>query len=216
MKFNLFWAATAACLLSMSACSKEKPTNDDTTIPSEEVVENQGNATTPEEPKPEKQVADNTTPANKGDKQPEKKAERENKPKDDKKPAPAKPATKVDEDLDEEMNVDDMDMVFDDTPDPQPNDFISVDKEPVWLNEAEVRALIKYPEGAKKDGVKGKVYMKILVGLDGDFKNHFVRRSPDIRLTNAVLEGVRQGRFKPATKDGKPVKYWLAFEYNFQ
>ncbi len=117
------------------------------------------------------------------------------------------------EDFEDDFEFDDdLDDVFDTSPDPDPNVFVKVDKEPVFKNEEEVRALIKKPY----PNAKGKVYAKVLVGLDGRYRSHYIRRSPDKALSNVVAKALESAEFRPAVKDGEPKKVWVDFFYEFK
>jgi TonB family protein len=57
--------------------------------------------------------------------------------------------------------------------------------------------------------------LSVLVGEDGNVKNvRVVRGLPD-GLTDQAIDAARRAKFKPATKDGKPVAYWIGLEMNF-
>ncbi len=100
-------------------------------------------------------------------------------------------------------------------PDPAIDAFIEATEEPRPLNLDKVLASIVYPEAAKADGVAGKVQVKILINTDGYAKDFYVRRSPDIRLTHAVLEKCRFLHYRPAMLDSIPVKAWVNVSYTF-
>jgi TonB family protein len=101
-------------------------------------------------------------------------------------------------------------------PDPAIDAFILVSREPKPLNLDKVLASVKYPESAKADGVTGKVQVKILINTDGYAKDFYVRRSPDIRLTHALLERCRFLHYEPAMLDSTPVKAWVNISYSFE
>ncbi|MCS7086949.1 MAG: TonB family protein [Bacteroidia bacterium] len=100
-------------------------------------------------------------------------------------------------------------------PDPALDAFIEVSREPRPLNLDKVLGSVVYPESAKNDGVEGKVQVKILINTDGYAKDFYVRRSPDIRLTHALLERCRFLHYHPAMLDGAPVKAWVNISYDF-
>ena len=100
-------------------------------------------------------------------------------------------------------------------PDPAIDAFIEATEEPRPLNLDKVLASVVYPEAAKADGVTGKVQLKILINTDGYAKDFYVRRSPDIRLTHAVLEKCRFLHYRPAMLDSVPVKAWVNVSYAF-
>ena len=154
---------------------------------------------------------DNYAPADNeawGDNNENDKTAKKTEGKADDKPEPV-PEEEFNDDFEFDDNLDD---VFDTSPDPDPSEFVKVDKSPTFLNEEEVRAAIKAPY----NNASGKVYAKILVGLDGNYRTHYIRRSPDKALSKAVVEGMEMARFTPAKKEGEPVKVWVDFFYEFK
>jgi TonB family protein len=101
-------------------------------------------------------------------------------------------------------------------PDPEHDEFTKVDSEPVPINLNKVLETIVYPPDAKREGVKGTVYIKILIDRDGNPKDFYVRSSPDNRLKLAVLDKLKYAKYKPALLNGKPVKDWVQIEYEFK
>jgi protein TonB len=73
----------------------------------------------------------------------------------------------------------------------------------------------KYPEDAKKQGIQGKVYLKVLIGTDGVPKDARVIKSDAVQLDSAALKSCMQWRFKPATYKGEPVEIWVVIPFNF-
>lgn len=106
--------------------------------------------------------------------------------------------------------------VVDKDPDPDPSELIQVEFEPVPKNLDKVNGAIVYPEACKKEGVKGTVYLKVLINKQGYYVKHIVRESPDKRLTDAVVAQAKKLQYTPARKNGQPVKLWMAYEYEFK
>jgi TonB family protein len=73
----------------------------------------------------------------------------------------------------------------------------------------------KYPEDAKKQGIEGKVHLKVLIGKDGIPKDARVIKSDASQLDSAALKSCMQWHFKPATYKGKPVEIWVVIPFNF-
>jgi TonB family protein len=71
----------------------------------------------------------------------------------------------------------------------------------------ETRVLPEYPEDARKGGISGKVMLEVLVREDGTAGSITVKNGiPGYpSFEDEAIKAVRQWRFKPATKDGKPV-----------
>jgi TonB family protein len=71
---------------------------------------------------------------------------------------------------------------------------------------------IVYPAIAREQRVSGKVIVLVLVDESGSVAEARLQQTIPTRsgVNEAVLEGVRQARFHPATKYGVPVKMWRA------
>jgi TonB family protein len=74
----------------------------------------------------------------------------------------------------------------------------------------------KYPEEAKKEGVQGKVIVEATLGTDGKVAKVKVVNEADPRLAQAALDAVKQWRFKPMQKDGKPVEVKTTVTLSFR
>jgi protein TonB len=76
---------------------------------------------------------------------------------------------------------------------------------------------LAYPPVALRLRLEGKVELKALVDETGAVANAQLVSAPESRLGfgEAALDYVRKWRFRPATKDGVPVKVWLPIKINF-
>ncbi len=73
----------------------------------------------------------------------------------------------------------------------------------------------RYTQAARANGIQGTVTLRVLVGEDGDVQDvRVVRGLPD-GLTEQAIEAARQAKFKPATKDGQAVSYWVLLQLEF-
>jgi len=74
-----------------------------------------------------------------------------------------------------------------------------------------------YPEGAKKAGVSGRVLLEVLVNADGTVGSaRAIEEVPDFpSFTESAIKAVMQWKFKPATKEGKPVPVTVAIPIHF-
>lgn len=86
----------------------------------------------------------------------------------------------------------------------------------IWLNEAEVRAEIGYPEIARRSGITGHVKMDVLVNESGIIKNLQVTHSDHPLLEVACIEKLVLSRFSSAIKDGAPIAAWTSLQFSFQ
>lgn len=74
----------------------------------------------------------------------------------------------------------------------------------------------EFSEEARKAKFSGNVMVYLWVDQDGKPSHIRVVRGVGMGLDEKAIEAVRQYRFKPAMKDGKPVTVDLYFEVNFQ
>ncbi|MEQ8909803.1 MAG: M56 family metallopeptidase [Vicingaceae bacterium] len=66
---------------------------------------------------------------------------------------------------------------------------------------------IKYPESAKKEGISGTVFVKVIVANDGNIADLVVLKKIDERLANEAIRVFKMmPKWKPAKQDGKAVK----------
>jgi TonB family protein len=74
----------------------------------------------------------------------------------------------------------------------------------------------EYSEEARKAKFQGTVMLAIVVDVDGKAKNIQVVRSLGMGLDEKAVEAVAKWRFKPGSKDGKPVPVKANVEVNFR
>jgi len=74
----------------------------------------------------------------------------------------------------------------------------------------------QYTEEARNAKIEGAVLIQVLITEDGVPTDPKVVRSLDKGLDEKALEAVRQWRFKPGLKDGKPVAVSATIEMNFK
>jgi periplasmic protein TonB len=72
-----------------------------------------------------------------------------------------------------------------------------------------------YSEEARKAKYQGTVVLIVVVGPDGRVHNARVSRTLGMGLDEKALEKVKEWKFKPATKDSKPVAVEMAVEVQF-
>lgn len=105
--------------------------------------------------------------------------------------------------------------------------FISIDKELIPDKKAYVaiektpeiirNAKVVYPEEAKAAGIQGKVYLTLLLDLDGKvMRAELEKSSGSSLLDKAAVDACRQMLFTPAlAPGGKPVRVWIMYPVNF-
>ncbi|MEN3026872.1 MAG: TonB family protein [Chlorobiota bacterium] len=98
---------------------------------------------------------------------------------------------------------------------PDPYEFIAVEREPS-LDANELRRRLEYPELARRAGIQGKVYVRVLVGADGKPKRYIVEHSDNELLTEAAVKAVMSMTFTPAIQNGQPIAVWVSIPIDFR
>ena len=104
---------------------------------------------------------------------------------------------------------------IEETEEPDPNDFVILDREPAPINMNEVKGLIGYPEEAKKEGIIGKVIVRVMVDAEGNYVKHVMIRKVHPLLDDAVEAQLDKLKFTPGTQGGKPVSVWVTLPFTF-
>jgi TonB family protein len=74
----------------------------------------------------------------------------------------------------------------------------------------------EYSEEARQAKYQGTVVLACIVGTDGKPRQLAVARSLGMGLDEKALDAVRQWRFAPAMKDGRPVPVAVNVEVQFR
>lgn len=74
---------------------------------------------------------------------------------------------------------------------------------------------IVYPEIARNNGIKGKVYLLVYVNEKGGVDDIKVLKGIGGGCNEAAISGVNSVKFSPGENNGKPVKVKLAVAINF-
>ena len=72
-----------------------------------------------------------------------------------------------------------------------------------------------YTEGAMRRKVQGTVELSAVVTKDGDVGGVSVIQSLDPELDEEAIKAAKQWRFRPGTKDGKPVNVQVSIVLTF-
>lgn len=72
-----------------------------------------------------------------------------------------------------------------------------------------------YTERARKNGTRGTVTLRLVLGADGVVRHILVVRALPDGLTENAIAAARRIKFIPATKDGLPVSVYATIQYNF-
>jgi TonB family protein len=78
------------------------------------------------------------------------------------------------------------------------------------------RVLPVYPEEAQRAGLEGLVVLKVEIDEQGRVGHVEVLRSLGHGFDEAAVAAVRQWRFRPATRDGKPIKVLHVIPFDFR
>jgi protein TonB len=74
----------------------------------------------------------------------------------------------------------------------------------------------QYTEEARRAKYEGTCVLAMIVGADGKPRDIRVQRGLGMGLDQKALEAVKQWRFDPATKDGRPVAVQISVEVSFK
>jgi TonB family protein len=74
----------------------------------------------------------------------------------------------------------------------------------------------EYSREARKAKLQATVLVSVVIGSDGLAHNIQVVRHAGMGLDEKAIEGVRKWRFKPGTRDGRPVSVLATIEVNFR
>ena len=99
-------------------------------------------------------------------------------------------------------NVDDPDRVY---PAPQVTERARVIAKPEP----------QYTEEARRNAVTGSVVLRVIFSRAGEVTNIRAVQSLPFGLTERAIAAARLIRFRPATRDGRPVNVYMQLEYNF-
>ncbi len=72
-----------------------------------------------------------------------------------------------------------------------------------------------YTEEARKNGITGRVELRVLLAADGKVRAVAVIKGLRYGLTGTAISAARRIRFTPARKDGNPVSIWIMLQYDY-
>jgi TonB family protein len=101
-----------------------------------------------------------------------------------------------------------------DTEIPDKNVYVAVDKNPEPLKMPQP----SYPDIAKKAGIGGKVFVQMLIDVDGHVvRADIAKSSGNQSLDDAAVEAAKQWLFTPAiAPGGKPVRVWVMQSFTYK
>jgi len=95
---------------------------------------------------------------------------------------------------------------------PDPGAFIPVEKQPVPVKQITP----EYPEIARRAGVEGTVWVKVLVDKEGKAKKAIIMKSDAEIFNDAAIAAAKQWVFTPALMNNGPVAVWAAIPFRFK
>lgn len=94
----------------------------------------------------------------------------------------------------------------------EPPDYIKVDKQPTPLKVVQP----EYPDSARRAGIEGTVYVKVLVEKDGKASKVVVIKSDAEIFNEPAVKAALQWTFTPAMLHDKPIAVWAAVPFRFK
>jgi len=91
---------------------------------------------------------------------------------------------------------------------PEPEEEVKFDTPPT-IDVNQIQEKLVYPETLLNAGIEGKVFMKVLIDIEGEVEDILIEESDNNMFTKAAIEAVKQADATPAKFDGKPINAWL-------
>jgi periplasmic protein TonB len=104
------------------------------------------------------------------------------------------------------------DLQIDEEKDPDINSFVPVEKEPQIVKDVKP----EYPDLARRAGVEGTVFIKILIQKDGKPKRVVVVKTDSDLFNQSAINAAMQFIFTPAIQDHVPVEVWVVVPFKFK
>jgi protein TonB len=95
--------------------------------------------------------------------------------------------------------------------DPDINSFAAVEHYPEMV----VSGKPEYPEIAKRAGITGKVFVKVLVDKEGKPKKAVVIKSDSELFNQPAIDAAMKSAFTPALQNNHPIAVWIVLPYRF-
>ena len=74
----------------------------------------------------------------------------------------------------------------------------------------------EYPEIAKRAGITGRVFVKVLVDKEGKPKRAVVIKTDSDLFNDAAIAAAMKSAFTPALQNNHPIAVWIVLPYKFQ
>lgn len=97
---------------------------------------------------------------------------------------------------------------------PDQDEFIEVDEEPTAIDP--IGKYVIYPESARRFGIEGRVLVSALLDTTGDVLKVRIVESTHKIFEEPAMSAIKQSRFTPAIKKGKPIKLWYTVPISYK
>ncbi|MCL5030137.1 MAG: energy transducer TonB [Bacteroidetes bacterium] len=95
---------------------------------------------------------------------------------------------------------------------PSMNDFVPVDKMPQVITSIAPH----YPELAKRAGIEGTAYVKVLLSTEGSPVKAVVIKTDNEIFNQPSIDAAMQFKFTSAERDNKPVAVWVVIPFRYR
>ncbi len=146
-------------------------------------------------------------------------------------PAPARPAIPIeseDEEIPEDATIETTEIDLSELPPPPPppseeedasaSIFVAYDEPPQPIGGfAAIQKKLVYPEIARKAGVEGRVFVKVLIDEKGNVAaTQIIKSLGNNGCDEAAVAAIKAVKWKPAKQRDKPVKVWVSIPVVFK
>lgn len=95
--------------------------------------------------------------------------------------------------------------------DPDMDAFVAAEKQPEMVFAAQP----EYPEIAKRAGITGKVFVKVLIDKEGKPKRAVIVKSDSELFNQPAIDAAMKSAFTPAIQNQHPISVWIVLPYRF-
>jgi protein TonB len=100
--------------------------------------------------------------------------------------------------------------------DPSPDDFVPVEKDPVF-DMVKLQSLVVYPDMARRAGIEGTVIVRALVDKSGKITKVLIESSDNQALNKAAENALKEyGYATPAVMNQQPTSCWISVPIKFR
>lgn len=95
--------------------------------------------------------------------------------------------------------------------DPDMDKFQAVEVQPTMVRQVQP----EYPEIAKRAGITGKVFVKVLVDKTGKPKKAVIVKTDSELFNQVAIDAAMRSAFSPALQNQHPIAVWIVLPYRF-